>query len=641
MAREKASRKIVELTKDKVLEQMLAEERVDSDEFDTSLLYRMFRYLLPRKGLTGLAVLLATCEALVMTIPAYLIGLAIDRVGDSAHRASFVTQTLDHATAHLQPLVASLVDSQKHGIVLIFGVFVAAAWASKWLIGVATSYLVQVVGQGVVHQLRVEVYSHIGDMEMSYFHTNPVGRLVNRTTFDTQSISELFSDAVAQGARDLLFILVLFVVMLGLDWVLTTVLLLSLPLLSVAALHYRKRARPGLRLTSALLSRMNSWLSENISGMRENHLFQKQTQRKSEFKSLTQAHQISVIKVIQAWAIVRPSMNFITALATACIVLVGFWRVDQGLTTLGVMLTFIQYTNQVWRPVRNLAEKFNLIQSSLTSAERVMAILDTPSKMFDSPSVNPGLRVLDGQVHFEDVRFAYPNAANVEVLHGLSFDLPPGRKLALVGDTGAGKSTITHLLSRFYDPTAGRICIDGTNVRDYPLRALRAGIAIVPQDVVIFSGTIRDNIALGAQVSDAHLHACLEAVCADALVTSLEGGLDHVLEEGGRTLSSGERQLLSFARALVADPPILVLDEATANVDTRTEQIIQRAIDRLLADRSSIVVAHRLSTILDADEILVLKDGSVCERGTHLELVALGGEYARLYRLHKSSNAAA
>jgi len=306
-----------------------------------------------------------------------------------------------------------------------------------------------------------------------------------------------------------------------------------------------------------------------------------------------------------------------------------------GLITVGVLLSFLQYAARLWVPIRNLTEKVNVIQNALTAGERIFDVLETPSTMVDLPDARPGLVVEHGAIRFEDVRFQYATGTE-EVLRGISFEAKAGQMVALVGDTGAGKSTIVSLISRFYDVREGAVIVDEHDVQDYTLHNLRRAIALVPQDVVVFAGTLRDNVTLGAEVDDKTILDRLRAVCADDLVARFDDGLDHVLEEAGRTLSAGERQLLSFARALIANPPILILDEATASIDTRTEVKIQQALDELTRGRTTIVIAHRLSTIRDADLILTLRDGEIIERGTHDELVALGGEYAELHAKHTS-----
>jgi ATP-binding cassette subfamily B multidrug efflux pump len=396
-----------------------------------------------------------------------------------------------------------------------------------------------------------------------------------------------------------------------------------------------------MRTNSAVMSRMNSWLAENINGMRENQIYGVVTRRRGEFGSLTDAHQTSVHRLIQAWGILRPMMMLICAVATAIVLWKGYERVIEGVITVGVLLTFLQYTTRLWVPVRNLAEKLNVIQTALTAAERIFDVLEAKTRMKDAPDADESLTVTQGAIRFEDVRFAYPNKADDEVLRGIDFEVQPGQMLALVGDTGAGKSTIIHLLSRFYDITSGTIELDGRALPEYTLKHLRQGIALVPQDVVIFAGTIRENITLGLDVDDEVVWECARAVCADRFIDRFPDGLDHVMDEAGRTLSAGERQLLSFARALVYNPPVLILDEATANVDTETEALIQQALERLTQGRTSVVIAHRLSTIRDADQILVLRHGQVLERGRHDELIDQGGEYSRLHALHMSTQQAA
>lgn len=636
----KTEQAVLDAANDPILQKMLEQERIESEEVDASLLLKLLGYLRAHRGLAAASVSMSVVEAVLMTLPAYAVGLAIDVVRQGG-QARGVAQGLDAVMQGAAAAIAGMLfaaPETSRAQIISFGVLILALWVGRWLVAMSSVYVVQMLGQRVVHDLRMDLYQHITAMDLGYFHKNPVGRLVNRTAFDTQAISQFFSDTFAFALRDLFFIAVLIAVMLTLDVPLALILVATFPLLILCGDVYRRVARPAMRTTSAVVSRMNAWLAENISGMRENQIYRAEARRRGEFGALTDAHQASVRRWIQAWGLLRPVMMAISAGATALVLWFGYHRVLEGLITVGVLLTFLQYTTRMWVPVRNLAEKFSVIQSALTATERIFDVLDTEAGMRDAPDADPSLEVTGGAITFEGVRFAYPAKPDAEVLRGIDFHAEPGQMIALVGDTGAGKSTVAHLISRFYDVTEGRVCVDGEDTRAYTLRQLRRGVAIVPQDVVIFAGTVRDNITLGLEVDDEKVWEAARAVCADRFIDRFADGLDHVMDESGRTLSAGERQLLSFARALVFNPPVLILDEATANVDTETEALIQEALERLTVGRTSVVIAHRLSTIRTADQILVLRHGQVVERGRHEELLEQGGEYARLYELHMSEH---
>lgn len=622
----------IAVSRDPVLAHMLAEEKVEVEGRDVQLLKRLLGYLRPHRLLATLCVLMAVAEALAMTIPPYIVGLAMDRASGVTGRTP---RMFDHLLDAIGEVALSAFDrttADTAALVTYFGVMSLLFWMIRFGVAVTTSYWVQKLSQLILHDLRVDIFAHITSMDMGFFHKNPVGRLVNRTTFDVASLSELFSDAFAQGMRDILFVLVLYGVMFSIDVKLASLLLLVVPALVLISRGYQRMVRPALRANSAVVSRMNGWLAENLAGMRENQLYRREMRRAAEYKALTDAHQTAQVGMVRPWAWVRPAMMLTSSVATAAILWLGYQRVSTGIITVGVLLTFIQYTSRLWVPIRNLTEKFNLVQQSLTSGERIMEILDERSGMTDGPGAASVPAPQRGEVRFEEVRFRY-SGREEEVLKGITFAAEAGQMVALVGDTGAGKSTVAHLISRFYDVSGGSVQLDGRDVRSYPLAALRSSIAIVPQDVVVFAGTVRDNITLGRPVDDAAVWRCVEAVSARAIVERL-GGLDGQLDEGGRTLSTGERQLLSFARALVGNPPVLILDEATANVDTRTEMVIAEALRNLTRGRTTIAIAHRLSTIREADEILVLGQGEVVERGRHEALLASDGVYAKLYRTH-------
>lgn len=635
LAESSAEREAIDVARDVVLAQMLEDERVEGAEVDGRLLWRLLAYLRPHRRLVIATALLAISEAVLMTLPAWAIGMAVD---SAAGNASAANRSFAVASGPYEAVTGTdLLSAGGEQIFIYFGIVVGVLWTLRFVVGSSASYLVGMLGQRVVHDLRRDVYNHISGMDMGFFHANPVGRLVNRATFDVQALAELFSDALSEGIRDTLFVIVLLILMFALDPPLALILLSAFPVLIAVGMAYRALARPALRTMSAVQSRMNAWTAENLAGMRENHLYRREERRAAEYELLTQALQKSVRRVIQAWGFVRPGLMLTCGIATAVVLHVGYDRVLSGAITVGILLTFLQNTTRLWVPIRNLAEKLNLIQTSLTSGERISDILDTKTAMRDRADADRSLNVVSGAIAYRDVEFRY-RPDGTAILRGVSFEAEPGQMVALVGDTGAGKSTVVHLLSRFYDVTAGSIEVDGRDVRDFTLNALRRGMALVPQDVVIFAGSLRENITLGAKVSDAVIWDALNAVCAGDLVRSLPGGLDASMTEGGRALSAGQRQLLSFARALVANPPILVLDEATANVDSETEAQIQLAIDRITVGRTSVVIAHRLSTIQRADLILVLRHGEVIERGTHATLLAQGGEYARLHAVHMGAD---
>jgi ATP-binding cassette subfamily B multidrug efflux pump len=614
---------------DPLLARMLDEERVESEVRDQRMLLRLLSFVRPHGWIAALSVLLAFAEAIAGTLPPFIIGYAVDRALGSERPPG----VLDRALESLIVRWADWAPQPEAAPFVVAGVVIGLMWLLKSAIGSASLLSVQVLGQRVVHDVRQAVYNHITSMDLGYFQKNPVGRLVNRATFDVQKLSELFSDAFAEGMRDLLFVIVLLGFLFTLDLPLALVLFLSLPFLLVWASVYRRMARPAMRTHTAVISRMNAWIAENVAGMRENQLYRQEARRAGEFRSLTDAHQASVTHVIRSWGLVRPGLMLTSAFATVALLWVGYGRVLGGLVTVGLLLTFLQYTTRLWVPVRNLAEKLNLIQESLTSAERIADVLDQTPALRDQGDEDASLVPTRGEIRFDAVRYRYPGQSD-DVLRALDVHVAPGRMLALVGDTGAGKSTFVSLISRFDDVSEGTLTIDGSDVRSYRLGALRSAIALVPQDVVVFAGSVRDNLTLGRAVTDARIHECLDAVGAHDLVAGFADGLDHVLEESGKTLSAGQRQLLAFTRALLGDPPILILDEATSNIDSETETRIQDALLRLTEGRTSIVIAHRLSTIREADEILVLRHGRIVERGRHDDLLALDGEYRRLHDLH-------
>jgi ATP-binding cassette subfamily B multidrug efflux pump len=419
--------------------------------------------------------------------------------------------------------------------------------------------------------------------------------------------------------------------MLVLDWRLAVVTFAVLPAVLAVSLVFRGRMRDAYREIRRWVARMNAYLQERVTGLTIIQLFRREADTAREYGALNRGHRDAQVRSIFYYALFYPVVELLGALSVALIIWYGGGRVLEGALTFGALVAFLQYAQKFFRPIRDLAEKYNLLQAAMASGERLVALLDEPIEAWPAHPAR-SLPEPRGDVVFDDVWFRY--TPDAWVLKGVSFEAPVGTKLALVGTTGAGKTTVASLLLRFYAPERGRILLDGLDVREYPRDVLRERIALVLQDVFLFSGSIRDNVRLhDPRIEDARVEAALDAIGAQRFVAALPEGLDTPVGERGRVLSTGQKQLVALARALAFDPPVLVLDEATSSVDSETEAVIERATLRLLSGRTSIVIAHRLSTIRRVDRILVLHHGEVRESGTHAELLALGGLYARLYRL--------
>jgi ATP-binding cassette, subfamily B, multidrug efflux pump len=467
---------------------------------------------------------------------------------------------------------------------------------------------------------------------VTYFDRNPVGRLMTRVTSDVETLNELFSSGVVTIFGDAFTLVAIMGMMLAIDWRLALVTFAVIPLVWVTARIFRRRVRDAFRDIRFRLARLNSYLQERLSGMRVVQLFGREESSARRFAELNQEHLSAHLRSITIYAVFFPVVEVLTAVAMALLLWYGGLRTLGGTLTVGVLAAFIQYTRRFFQPLQDLSEKFNLLQSAMASSERVFSLLDEPIVVRE-PSVPSALaRPVRGAVRFEGVWFRY-SADGPWVLRDISFEALPGQTLALVGHTGAGKTTIVNLLLRFYDPDRGRITIDGVDIRELSTADLRSIIGFVQQDLFLFTGDILHNLTLDAAITADAAREAARRVGADRFIERLPSGYGHELGERGRSLSVGERQLLSFARALALDPKILVLDEATSSVDAEAEALIQRAIGELMSGRTSLVVAHRLSTILHADEILVLHHGEIRERGSHRELLAAEGIYQRLYQL--------
>jgi ATP-binding cassette subfamily B protein len=564
----------------------------------------------------------------------------------------------------------------------------AATLLLQFLFTYGETILTSLLGQRVMRDLRVEIFAHLQRLSISFFDRNPVGRLVTRVTSDVESLNELFTAGVVAGLGDLFTLLAISVAMIVVDWRLAIAAFAVIPGVIIASNVFRVRVRETYRDIRTRLARINAFLQERISGVRVVQLFSRERTESQRFDRLNREHLDAHLKSVTIYALYFPVIEVLTTVAMAILIVEGSSRVRASSISVGTVAAFLQLVRRFYQPLQDLSDKYNTLQQAMASSERVFRLLDTeaglgtadagvgtPSGRFSrendvlrvsrpgepavasrpSTAPSPGSRVPSPDrgvtVEFQDVWFAYDLAhvargdnkpADTEwVLKGVSFTARPGETVALVGHTGAGKTTIVSLLLRFYDPQRGRILVDGVDIREMPVDRLRSLIGYVQQDIFLFAGDIASNIRLSSPLSDSDVVVAAERVGADRVVRKLPGQYSYELGERGTSVSVGERQLLSFARAIAADPALLVLDEATSAVDSEIEAAIQEALEVLMRGRTTIAIAHRLSTIIGATEILVLHHGEVRERGTHRELLAAGGLYQRLYRLQQGVLAAA
>ncbi len=486
------------------------------------------------------------------------------------------------------------------------------------------------VGEKVMYDLRREIFTHLQKQALSFFDGNPVGRLVTRVTSDVQTLSEIFSSGIVVVFGDLLMLIGIMTAMLILSWKLALVAFAVIPILVVVTFFFRRRLRAAFREVRVQTAAINSFLQEHLSGIRIVQLFNHQQRTDGHFAKINGRLRNSHLGTVKLFSAFFPILELISALSIVFILMRGGYLMLDGALSIGLLVAFFQYGERFFRPIGDLSEKWNIFQAGMASAERVFDLLDTRPVIFDP--VNPrNDRELKGEIELREVSFSYDGEE--EVLKGISLKIEPGQTVAVVGATGAGKSTLTNIIGRFYDVSDGEVLIDGVDVRSWKRNELLRHIAYVHQEVFLFSGTIRENIALGEDFSMEEIRAAAETVHADRFIEALNDDYNEMVTERGSTLSSGQRQLLSFARALVRNPRILILDEATSSVDPETERLIQDAMEKLLKGRTSIVVAHRLSTIQHADKILVFHKGQLCEEGTHRELLSRKGIYWRLYQL--------
>ena len=613
----------------------LHEEEALGNAFEPRLVRRLFSFAKPYRAYAAGSLAVLLVESLAELTGPLLTAAAIDLV---------LSKEKTGAGA-----AAKGVDR----FFLVFGIDVRAGHGMEWIAGLsvlmaALAFVLMMVmvwwtsrmGQGVMFDLRTRIFGHLQRADIAVFDRTPVGRLMTRLTTDVDALNELFTSGFVALLGDVAVLVGIVAILFAMNPALAAITFgILVPMLWVTN-WFRKGARDTYRDVRVKIARVNAFLQEHLSGMGVVQLFQREAVATRQFAAVNDAHREANIRSIFYYAVFYPALDFLSALGMASIVWYGGWQVVRGTMTIGAVVAFLQYSKRFYRPLMDLSEKYNILQAAMASSERIFQLLDAAPTIAAPASPHVPQAPLHGEVVFEDVRFSYKPGD--EILKGVSFRVEPGRTVALVGATGAGKSTILNLLQRFYDVSSGHVLVDGVDVRRYDPVALRRHFGIVLQDTFLFTGTIADNVSFfDSAMPRARIEeACLE-VGLGPLLARIPGGLDAKLTERGGGLSVGEKQLVSFARALARDPRILILDEATSSVDPETEKTIEQAVGRLLAGRTSIVVAHRLSTIVRADRILVLSHGEVKETGTHAELLAGGGLYARLYALQLKDREAA
>ncbi len=619
------------------------EEEVLGKAYDARLMRRLLAYARPYRGMAAGAVALIVLSSLLQLVGPLLVGVALDLFveagGGTASAASrAVAGWMAAAGWHPEPGRGLLVAAVLYFVAIVasFGVLYAQAYLMQWM------------GQRILADMRAQIFAHLQSLPVQFFDRSPVGRLVTRVTTDVDSLNELFTAGLVAIFGDIMLLTGIVAVLFWLNWRLALVTFAILPLLLALTAWFKARARDSFREVRVKIARINAFLQEHITGMAIVQLFGRERRVLRDFEGINDEHRVANVKAIVYYAVFYPGVELIESIGLGLILWYGGLRVlagtaagggqgasaaaaAAGALSVGALVSFLQYAQRFYQPLADLSDKYNILQAAMASSERIFRLLDTPATIV-SPPAGYAPQAVRGEVEFDQVAFSY--VAGEPVLRGLSFHAAPGETIAVVGHTGAGKSTLANLLLRFYDVDAGAVRLDGVDVREWDLLRLRRSVAIVLQDVFLFSGTVAGNLRLGQpEISDDVLRAAAREVNAAGFIERLPGGFDAVVRERGAGLSVGQKQLLAFARALAFDPRVLILDEATASIDTETEQLIQKALDRLLAGRTSIVIAHRLSTIQRADRILVLHRGELREQGTHQELLALRGIYHRLYRL--------
>ena len=580
--------------------------KVSGKAVDINLLRRILHYVKPYRRIFLWSLLLTLALAALAPLRPFLIEYTLDKFILENDSSGLITMTL-----------------------LMIGLLLV-----QTVVQYFHTFLTNILGQSVIKDLRVSVFDHISSLRLKYFDRTPIGQLITRTVSDLETIADIFSEGLIVIVGDILQVAVIIAFMLYTDWELTLIVLIPMPFLIAASYVFKEAIKSAFQAVRTEVSHLNTFLQEHITGMSIIHYFARERQEMRKFKIINARHRDAHIRSNWYYSIFFPVVEIISAISLGLLVWYGSKSILENEISPGVVVAFIMYINMLFRPIRELADKFNTLQMGMVGAERIFNVLDTQETTENPGTLQP--ETLQGKIEFSHVWFAY----NDEdwVLKDISFKVMPGETLALVGATGAGKSSTINILNRFYEISKGSVKIDDVDLRDYELGYLRSRIATVLQDVFLFSDTIANNINLSNQdITREKLVQAAKDVGAHEFIERLPGGYDYNVMERGATLSAGQSQLISFIRALVYDPKILVLDEATSSVDTETEELVQKAINQLMKGRTSIVIAHRLSTIQNADKIIVLDHGEIKEIGSHQELLKLDGHYRRLYDLQFNS----
>jgi ATP-binding cassette subfamily B protein len=585
------------------------EEEILGKAYDAGLMSRLLKYLRPYKWYVVMGIFMSIAVSGMEAVRPYFTKVAVDE---------------------------NIAQGDKHGLLMTTLLFLGVM-VVRGVIQYVNTYLTQWIGQRTIFDLRMEVFEHLQQRGLKFFDRNPIGRLITRVTNDIEVLNEMFSSGIVMVFSDVFTIIGILWFMFSMNWELALVSLSVLPLLFYGTFLFRKKAREAYREVRLQIARINTFMQEHITGMMVDQVFNRERKSFKKFDEINGLHRDANIKSIFYYAVFYPGVDLIGALAVGLIIWYAGRDALSGSITIGTVMAFLQFNEMFWRPIRDLSEKYNIMQTAMASSERVFKLLDDKTSVDDPPNVVE-LPPVRGEIEFRNVWFAYNTAtsdAGTEwVLKDVSFKIKAGETAAFVGHTGAGKTTIISLLARFYDIQKGEILVDGLNIKDVRQADLRKHIAVVLQDVFLFSGDIKGNIGLGDEsITDDRIKASARIVGASRFIERLPGQYSEEVKERGSTLSVGQKQLISFARALAYNPKILVLDEATSSVDTETELLIQSAIKKLLHGRTSIVIAHRLSTIQNANKIIVMHKGEIREMGTHQELLAHGGIYYKLYQL--------